>query len=257
MRCRFAPFQQSALPLRVKRQLEWTDLRKLQHDAETRLVVTKGNRIWCWGPRAEVANAFGSNLTEVVERELPADITVPENLHVKGFLEDALATALAKDRPLLARTGRTGAFLIAGSACGRQDPPRADTPGSAPAFGERRRLFAPITDEHPEVVDVSWAEAVHISIAQKHGATWLVIDPDIEIWPPRAREIAQDFLDERRKGRFNDKYNNLLDAWVKVLIGSGERRVDVSFRTFDDNDEAANPSFILGSQTAYSFRHVA
>ena len=117
-------------------------------------------------------------------------------------------------------------------------------------------LFAPVTDLHTQPVNISWAEAVRISITQKQGATWLLVDPDIWIWPPRARDISQGILDERRKGRFNDKYNELLSAWVQVLIGSRERRVDVSVCAFNDADDAANPCFIIGSQTAFSHRHV-
>ena len=48
------------LAVRVKRPMEWADLRQLQKDAETRLVFTKGSEIWCWGPRSEVMEAFGT-----------------------------------------------------------------------------------------------------------------------------------------------------------------------------------------------------
>ena len=217
------------LAVRVKRPMEWADLRQLQKDAETRLVFTKGSEIWCWGPRSEVMEAFGDNLVEIAERELPVDITLAENFHIKGFLLDAIASALAKQRPLLARTQRTSAFLIA-------DPHSEDKSLLEPVFqvvgklsGNVAGLFAPVTDLHTQPVNISWAEAVRISITQKQGATWLLVDPDIWIWPPRARDISQGILDERRKGRFNDKYNELLSAWVQVLIGSRENGLTSQF----------------------------
>lgn len=244
------------LVVRTKRPLEWAELRDLQRDAEPRLLLTKADEIWCWGPKAGVKKAFGAGLVEIGEREVPTDLGSPENLHVKGFLEDALGTALARGRPLLSRTRRTSTTLIA-------DPHAQDKSLLDPVFravgklsGTVSGLFAPRTDEHPEPAKVSWAEAVRVSIVQKQGETWAVLDPDIWVWPPRAREVATDFLDARRKGRFNNRFNVLLDAWAQVLIGTGTRRTDVVVRAFEEEEEdaAANPAFVLGSQTAFARR---
>lgn len=129
------------------------------------------------GPRASVRGAFGSSLSEIGERDVPTDLGLAENLHVKGFLEDAFGTALAHDRPLLSRTRRTSTTLIA-------DPHARDKTLLDPVFqavgklsGMVTGLFAPITDEHPEPAKVSWAEAVRVSIVQKQGETWAVLDP--------------------------------------------------------------------------------
>jgi len=73
-------------------------------------------------------------------------------------------------------------------------------------------LFAPVTEQHPQPVKVDWAEAVQVSIDFKNGRAWLLLDPDIWIWPARARHDAVGFLDERRSDRFNQKYNAILDA---------------------------------------------
>lgn len=118
------------------------------------------------GPRASVRGAFGSSLSEIGERDVPTDLGLAENLHVKGFLEDAFGTALAHDRPLLSRTRRTSTTLIA-------DPHARDKTLLDPVFqavgklsGMVTGLFAPITDEHPEPAKVSWAEAVQGGPAQ-------------------------------------------------------------------------------------------
>jgi hypothetical protein len=245
------------LVARTNRSWEWAALRDLQRDAEPRLLLTRADEVWCWGPRGAVKEAFGADLVEISERDVPTDLGSPENLHVKGFLEDALGTALSRGRPLLSRTRRTSTTLIVDSHA--QDKTLLD-----PVFravgklsGTVAGLFAPRTDEHPQPAKVSWAEAVRVSIVQKQGETWAVLDPDIWIWPPRAREVATDFLDERRKGRFNNRFNVLLDAWAQVLIGSSARRTDVTVRAFEegpDRDAAANPTFVLGSQTAFARR---
>ena len=240
------------LVARTIRPFEWAELRDLQRQADPRLIMTKADDIWCWGPRSEVENAFGASLISIDEREVPTDLSLPGNLHVKGFLEDALGTALARGRPLLSRTRRTSTTLIA-------DPHAEDKTLLDPVFrvlgklsGTVNGLFAPITDEHPEPAKVSWAEALRVSIVRKQGETWAVLDPDIWVWPPRAREVATDFLAQRRKGRFNNRFNVLLDAWVQVLSGSGGRRADLTFQSFDCDDGAANPTFKLNSQTAFA-----
>lgn len=242
------------LVVRTSRPIEWAELRELQRQADPRLIVTKADEIWCWGPREAVQAAFGTGLTTIEEGEVPADLGLPENLHVKGFLEDALGTALARDRPLLSRTRRTSTTLVV-------DPHAEDKTLLDPVFravgklsGTVAGLFAPVTDEHPDPAKVSWSEAVRVSIVQKNGETWAVLDPDIWIWPPRAREVATDFLDQRRRGRFNNQFNILLDAWVRVLTGSGGRRMDLTFRAFDGDDSVSNPAFQINSQTAFAQR---
>ena len=242
------------LAIRTKRPLEWADLRELQRKAEPRLIVTKAEEIWCWGPRASVQEAFGTNLVSIDERAVPSDFATPSNLHVKGFLEDALGTALARDRPLLSRARRTSTTLVV-------DPHAQDRTLLDPVFravgrlaGDVSGVFAPVDEQHPEPAKVSWAEAVRVSLIQRQGETWALLDPDIWIWPPRAREAATDFLDQRREGRFNNRYNVLLDAWVQVLIGSDARRTDVTFRSFDEDDAPANAAFQINSQTAFSQR---
>jgi len=242
------------LTVRVKRPLEWADLRALQQNAGSRLIFTKTNDIWCWGSRSEVEAVFAHNLIEIVDHDLPSDLTAPENLHVKGFLVEALAAAMARGRPLLARSRRTAATLIADSHA--EDLTLLDSVFQVVGklSGSIAGLFAPVTDEHPEPTKVSWAEAVRVSITQKQGETWAVLDPAIWIWPPRAREVATDFMDQRRRGRFNNTYNALLDAWVQALIGSSERRAAVSLNAFGGIGDSANPTFELGSQTAFTYR---
>lgn len=241
------------LALQLQRMVDWEELRTLQNRAEYRFLVTRADEVLCWGSRSSIEEAFGANLINIAVRSIPANLSAPTNLHIKGFLEDALATALAKDRPLLSRARRTSAFLIV-------DPHAQDKALLDPIFqavgrlsGDIPGLFAPTSEKYPEPVKVAWAEAIRISLQQKRGETWAVLDPDIWIWPPRARELATEFLDQRRKGRFNNKYNQLLDAWVQTLTGSSTRRTDVVVRAFDEGDSDANPAFCLGSQTGFAY----
>ena len=94
-------------------------MEKISGEARNRskgdLILTKSDRVWCWGLEAELAAVFGDDLLSDDTCDLPADLTSPENLHFKGFVEEGLCAALAKGKPLLSRTTRESAFLI---ACG-------------------------------------------------------------------------------------------------------------------------------------------
>jgi hypothetical protein len=100
---------------------------------------------------------------------------------------------------------------------------------------------------------VSWAEAVRVSFDVVDGRSWLLLDPDVWIWPPRARKVAAEFLNERRGNRYNKLYNSLLDAWLAVLLGA-DRSAETTVSAYDGGTVAETPSFSIGSRTAYTRR---
>ena len=111
-----------------------------------------------------------------------------------------------------------------------------------------------LTIKHPEAERVNWAEAVQVSLDFKNGNLWLLLNPDIWIWPLRARKISAAFIENRRKNRFNKKFNDLLDAWVRIILGTDERNTEVMVSAFAQGSEAENPSFCLATRTAFSKR---
>ena len=245
------------IELSFNKAKDWNDLRKVKYDAQGKILLTKGTSVLCWGERELVERAFGDDLLTVGAFELPTNIASPDNLHIKGFIEEAMCTALARDKPLLSRTTRTSTFLIA-------DPHAENQGGLDPLFdivgkesGVITGLFTPVTEDHPNSQQVEWAEALKVSIDEKDGKIWLIIDPDIWIWPQRARKIATDFMSQRRKGRRNEQYNNLLDAWVHVILDTDERGCEITLSAFEQGDSTENPSFKIGSRTAFSRRIVS
>lgn len=208
------PSQCNALTFRQPK--EWEDLREARRKSENRLILTKTDAVLCWGNQQLIRDAFGEVPTSTDVRAIPTDLGAPDHLHIKRFVEDALCAALIRQKPLLARQARNSAFVLV-------DPHTEDI-GSLDALfkivgkasGVVTGLFAPPIEGHAEPEEVSWTEAVRLSIDVKNGQTWLLVDPDIWIWPPRARELATEFMDERRKDRYNRKYNALLDAWIEV-----------------------------------------
>jgi hypothetical protein len=83
------------------------------------------------------------------------------------------------------------------------------------------------------------------------GRNWLLLDPDIWIWPPRARGDATEFLDRRRGNRYNNIYNALLDAWLTILLGE-DRAAETKLSAFEAGTPLETPSFGIGSRTAYT-----
>ena len=247
----------SCIRLSFRNAKEWKDLREARNRSKGNLILTKSDRVWSWGPEAELAAVFGDDLLSDDTCDLPADLTSPENLHFKGFVEEALSAALARGKPLLSRITRESAFLIADAHAKTKSGLEALSHVVGGISGTIPGLLAPVTEEHPEPMKVDWAEAVRVSIDFKNGHSWLLLDPDIWIWPARARHSAVAFLDERRSDRYNQKYNAILDAWIRIVLGTDERNVEVSLRPFNEGNDAENPPFVIVSRTGFARRLVS
>lgn len=241
-----------ALGVRTREPLEWRALRVLQGEAESKILVTKAPNIVCWGDPEAIATAFKDHGAKIEGVDLPADLTAPDALPIKGFIEEGFATALARDRPLLVRRRGNAPVLIADAHSEDLSPLQPLTSALGKLTGQITGLFAPVDDEHPSPEKVFWAEAARISIAQKNGQDWLLVDPDIWIWPPRAREVAREFLDTKRKDRMNAKFDIILTAWIQALAGTNQVRAIAEFSAFDSDHEDANPRFAFSNRSAYS-----
>jgi hypothetical protein len=247
-----APEQCLSLLLRAKK--EWIELRKISYASERSLIFTQSDTVWCWGDKEAAKKAFDSDLESISTRPIPRALGKSENLHVKAFLEEALCAALCREKPLLYRTRIDSNHLIADSHAvnvGGLDPlfqVVGNTSGNIPG------LYAASPSEDSSLQQVGWAESLRISIEHKDGQLWLLIDPDIWIWPPNARKLASKFLDERRADRYNNKYNQLLDAWVEVILGTDEKNIEIEVSSFSSGSSDENPTFRIGSRTAFSRR---
>jgi len=245
-----------ALAVTTRHPKDWKMLREVQRNAASRIVLTKGEQIMAWGNLQAVQGAFGDGFVSAAPVSLSMTADGPDELHVQGFLEEGLVWALARGRPLVARSSRHGSVLIA-------DRNPRDPTGLAPVkakvgnvAGPIPRLMTSVTDEHPKAEPLFFAECLHISLSWKDGKCWLLVNPDIWVWPPRGRELASGFLDQRRRGRFNGKHNDLMDAWIDVLFGGRTEPIDARFALNDERQPGANASFEIGSQTAFSRRHL-
>jgi len=238
----------------LKRAVDWAELKQIQRGAQQNLVVTKSETIHVWGRDQDVRTNFGRDLLKLETAAVPTDFSASENFPFKAFVEEALAIGLARGNPLLVRIKSRAAYLIV-------DRHSDDIAKLAPlrnavqnVGGDLPGVMSPISEDHPAASKVSWSECLRISLDQRDGHTWLNLAPDVWIWPQHARDVSRTFLDRRKGGRYNKQHNVILDAWLRILLGDGDRSGDVVIKTFDGEHGVENPSFVLSRRTAFSRR---
>lgn len=237
---------------------EWRELQDARRESERRLILTKADSILAWGAEADVRDHFKSDLKALVPLDIGDRLmALDEHLYLKGFLEEALCAAIIRGKPLLTRMHGHRAFIIADAHAQDQSGFSALAQITGKVHGQIDGLFAPTDDHHPDPERVHWAEALRVSLDLRDGRYWLILDPDIWIWPSRARRVADDFMDKRRGDRYNKKYNQLLDAWVCLIAGTGARDAEVTVSTFAEGSAAENPSFSFRTRTSFSQRRAS
>ncbi len=247
-----APAQCQKLNFRTPKT--WKDLRTAQKSVPGTLIVTRADDVLCWGLAENIKKAFSDDLISTEPVAVPSDLSAANNLPIKGFVEEALCNALARGKPLVSRSSRAGTYLIANALANNKSAlkPLLDVTGQI--TGDVRGVFTPVTDDFPESEQVRWAEAVQVSLDIRDGRLWLLLNPDIWIWPKRARRVSAEFLDHRRGNRYNQIFDSLLDAWVRIILGTDERNAEITASAFEEGSEAENPAFLLGSRTGFSKR---
>lgn len=244
-------FPQSCIELKFKETTERHEVRQIEGNYVESIITSRTMPYYCWGKEQIIQKGFGALCNTIQTVDIPPEIGVSENILLKGFYENALSRALSRKLPLLSRYSRNTAWLIA-------DPHAVDQAKLNPLFdivgkesGDISGLYTEVTEEFPEAQQVSWSEGLKLSIDVKGGRMWVLIEPDIWIWPIRARRLAIQFLDERRGDRYNNKYNELMDAWISILF---EDEVEIKVTPFNDGKSNENPIFALRKRTAYSKR---
>ncbi len=241
--------------LSFKHPKNWDDIKKARASSGGRLILTRGASVLCWGGREDIRKAFASDLVSIQDYDLPPDLGAPGNLHVKGFIEEGLCRALARGKPLRPHVARNAVYLAADTRDNRQAELQTLTALVGSIAGVVPGVMSPITEDHPAVEQVTWAEAARISVDFKDGHLWLLIEPDIWIGPRWARKAAVDFLDKRRGNRYNKEFNALMDVWVHIILGTAQLNAEVTLPVFDSGAGAENPQFRISSRTAFTRRH--
>lgn len=238
------------LQLFFKSEQEWEDLKAAQRPAERGVICTMGEGIFAWGRRQSLANAFGPELAGVEPFNLePLLGQLETQTHLKGFLEEAVCRALIRGKPLLLRKWRSGwAVIVNRKAANLNALDGLKHAVSGKLGGELPGKFSTVSEEHPKAEQLAWAEAVQIDLETRNGNHFLLLRPDVWIWPRHGREEATALLDERRGKRYNSKADEILTEWIKILLPPNEQGVaSATFLEGVGNDE--NPTFVMSGAT--------
>jgi SIR2-like domain len=238
----------------LKRPTSWDEIADLKRKAETSAVVTFDGDVLAWGGPSDIENSFGADFLEKSVAEFDPDWRTGSRLHIKNFLEEGLARALSRERPLLQRRQGSGISLIV-------DHKAQDVGIWEDLFHEVGKvtglvpgLTLPANEEREAVNKVHYAEALHISLNYADGRLWLLLTPDVWIWPTFARRHATNFLDRRKADRRNDKYDRLLSVWIDILSDHAGRNAEVNLSPFEGEIGFANPAFGFSTQTGFAMK---
>jgi hypothetical protein len=240
--------------VRLKSSTSWDEIADLKRKPEASAVLTFDGDVLAWGGPSDIEDSFGTNFSDKEETAFDPDWRTGSRLHIKNFLEEGLARALCRELPLIQRRQRSGASLIV-------DHKAQDVGILESLFNEVGKvtglvpgLSLPATEDHEAVHKVHFAEAVHISLNYADDRLWLLLKPDVWIWPTIARRHAANFLDRRKADRRNDKYDRLLSAWIGILSDDAGRNVEVTLSPFDGDAGFANPVFGFSTQTGFAMK---
>ncbi|MDO9028606.1 MAG: hypothetical protein Q7U68_07095 [Candidatus Roizmanbacteria bacterium] len=102
---------------------------------------------------------------------------------------------------------------------------------------------------------VKWTEAVRIKLEYKLDRLWLLLLP--AIWQDRPEDatveevdIADEFVRERYATRYNNKYNDIIEAWIAIIVGNADTKALAAFGIQDGIDA----NFIISRITAFSWK---
>ena len=207
------------------------------------------DRILFWGDEGEVLKVLTDKKIKSFQLfEFSNEIKeIFSSSIVKSFFEEALVTATCSGKPLLIRRRAKTYYAVV----------RADASENE-AFADLRNVLSSmnqntITGSVPDLPGVTWAEAVSIHLEDWGDSLWVLLRPDIWIKPLARRQEARDFLRQRSLKRYNKRSFRLLDAWIKILLGSLGHGNVVEVACFQDSTYGA--AFEIGTRSAYSRRY--
>ena len=246
----------SCYRLDLKNPPTWNSVSELLGENRPEFIFTIDDGLIAIGDKSEIEEAFGNQISRIATVSFDPNWAISGRMQIKRFVEDAAGQCFAARRPLLMRRNRSGLHLIVDK--GTQDVGCLEKLQQAcgALWGTIPGLSIPESDWHDAVDKVDFAESVQISLSVVEGQMWLMLRPNVWIWPSFARRDAADWLDQRKKDRRNDVFNELLNAWVSVLLDDPNREEIVRVSFFDGDASPENPSFLISSRTGYSLKEV-
>jgi NAD-dependent SIR2 family protein deacetylase len=155
-----------------------------------------------------------------------------------GLVQEALARAIGRERPLLVQRRRR-------SYVARVNPAMADD--------QRLGLLTDVADAIVGRLPsgLEWAEAVRLRVEFRLGSLWLLFEPSVWVASTTVaehQEAAGDFIRSRLAGRYNSVANRLFETWAMLLAGGPDGS---EVRTFGIAD-GVDGVFFVRATTAFA-----
>lgn len=243
-------FPEKCFSVTTETDVGWAELKQIERDSEREVLLAKDKTIYLWGDKSCVSKALNKNLVELKEIDISVGLDCFNNTILKSFITAGLARAISNGKPIIAMSLKEGTHIIADIDSDEQLDLSPLLEVTKPIGGTINGLIAPATDNNV-ACKVKWAEAIRISIEKLSERAFLVIEPDIWIWPRSARKLAKDFIDRKAKRKGSD-IDKLISAWVEIIFSDNERNKKKDFSPYSKGTEAENPVFTLSNRTAFS-----
>lgn len=231
----------------LKSDVQHDDLKKILGEKYPEATITKYDKIYGWGKEAEFKKVFGDNIDRITPFQLNDNLNLLQiSMTMRSFFERALAASLCNKRPVFMRFSHKSFYAVINHEMLANPLLSALKKAVADKGVSEGNLVGKLAD------NVFWAEACEIRLEIRNSHLWLMLKPTIWIKPDDQRKNYVEFLKKRRAHRYNMAANNILDAWIKILLGNQVTGEISELKCYDDSEYPV--TFKINSRTAYSKR---
>lgn len=218
------------------------EVREAIQEADSNVIATRRHfGVLAFGRDADIRSAFEDYDIETYDLHSIGGKEIASESLTKGLIYECLASAI--DRCCPVDVIGTSNFVVAAN------PDRA----SGSEYSKLRDDFGSITGIVGGT-DVEWREGIRIRIDRRMGRLWLLVEPTIvfDVLPRESGYEARlrEFEREKLATRYNKDWNELVEGWADILVGS-ERSREVSSFGISDGVDA---SFEVSRYSPFSWR---
>lgn len=205
------------------------------------IAVRRKAGVLAFGSDSEVEKAFKSYKINLRDIYTIQDHHLRDSYREHDLLYEALAYAIARERPLQVHRKGRGRYIV------------ANLPFQNDPMYRLLKKAARILGGQVSGTKTKWVHSIRIRLDYKDGRLWLLLEPTIWFDTPDDAPLpdkAKEFRREKLAKLYNTQVNDLIVGWTFLLCGGlGKSKL----QTFGISD-GVDASFTIGSSTAYSHR---
>lgn len=223
------------------------DVKDRLFEKPSREIISKMDKILAWGNPQNMSHILGENSVQSIsQHEITNPIeSITKDKGYHSFFQRALIVSLIDKKPIELKNNR-GFFLCI-------DPTQTSNPIFEPlkkALADRQGNWGYLSGKIPNSNNAFWREAVSAKMEVKNNKLWLVIKPTLWVDPREERRNHAEFLKSKRRFQFNQKANDILDAWISILFNNPMKGSSVKISCMEDDEYPIH--FEVQTRTAFS-----